>query len=142
MLQTSVRQTDTPSEKNYMRDFKASSRNYALHKGLTIGKLIGELMDAASLSYWTCSFFLGDRGPRPNHLTFFPPIPSFSFLFFVFFLFSFFPFVRGPLRAPPPMAHAHDHAQSQVFSLYLLRSFLLFFLFSPFFSFFLLFFPS
>ena len=28
-----------------MRGFKASLRNYALHKGLAMGKLIGEPMD-------------------------------------------------------------------------------------------------
>ena len=41
-----------------MPNFRAFLSNYALPKRLTMGKLMGELMDAASLSYWTCSFFL------------------------------------------------------------------------------------
>ena len=32
--------------------------NYALHETETLGKMMGEPMDSASLSYWTCSLLV------------------------------------------------------------------------------------
>ena len=54
MLKASVRPTDMHFEKSIHVEFQDFSRKYAPHEHTTMGKLTREIIDAASLSYWTC----------------------------------------------------------------------------------------